>query len=94
MTVETLSRRDGVVEARVSDTELVLLGPESSDYFGLDAIAADIWGRLAEPQSLDDLVAALARDYDAPASAIAEDVRPVLDELLAGGLLRRDGGDA
>lgn len=89
MTGRMLTRREGVVEARVSDTELVLLGPDSTDYFGLDAIAADIWGRLAEPCSVEALVADLARDYDAPEATIAADVEPVLNELVDGGLLTR-----
>lgn len=89
-----LSRAPGVMEARISDDELVLLGGETEDYFGLDAIGADVWSRLETPMTFDGLVEALAGDYDAPVAVIAEDLRPVIDTLLDGGLLRRDGAGA
>ena len=85
-----LRRRDDVVEARISERELVLLGPESHDYLGLDPVAADVWARLARPMSFGELVAALARDYDAERATIAEDVAPMIEELVAEGLLIRD----
>tara|TARA_R110000751_G_scaffold23307_4_gene64740 strand:- start:167 stop:448 length:282 start_codon:yes stop_codon:yes gene_type:complete len=86
---DLLSRSDGVLEARVSDDELVLLGPESEAYFGLDAVASDVWERLESPMSVGALVAALAADYDAPPERIAADLHPAIEALVEGGLLRR-----
>tara|TARA_B100002003_G_scaffold195413_1_gene185235 strand:- start:264 stop:548 length:285 start_codon:yes stop_codon:yes gene_type:complete len=85
---DLLSRSEGVLEARVSDDELVLLGPESEEYFGLDAIASDVWERLQAPMTLGALVAALAEDYDAPPERIAADLEPAVASLVEGGLLR------
>ena len=84
-----IRRAEGVLEARLSEDELVLLGPDSEVYVGLDRIAADIWGRLAEPKALDALAAELAEAYDAPAETIAADIAPVIAELIAEGLLAR-----
>ena len=89
-----LVRRPEVLEAQLSERELVLLGPESEEYFGLDSVAADVWARLASPMSFDALVADLARDYDAPAEVIAADLAPVIGELVDGGLLERRGAGA
>ena len=75
----------------------MLLGPDTGAYLGLDAVAADIWAKLATPMSLDALAAALAEDYDAPASRIAEDIAPFLVELSSDGLIETiapDGPDA
>lgn len=91
MSDEVLRRRSGVLEARVSEEELVLLGPDSEEYFGLDAIAADVWERLERPMTFEALVDLLAQDYDAPRQRIAQDLRPALDSLLDGGLLERRG---
>lgn len=85
---DMLSRRPGVMEARISDDELVLLGVGSDSYFGLDAIASDVWGRLERPMRLADLVAALAADYDAPAARIEADIAPALASLSEGGLIQ------
>lgn len=90
MTRQVLSRAPDVMEARVSEEELVLLGPESEDYVGLDAVGADVWGRLAEPAEFEALVADLARDYDAEPETIAQDLRPMIDTLLEAGLLVRE----
>ncbi len=90
MSEEVLRRRPGVLEARVSEEELVLLGPDSEEYFGLDSIAADIWERLERPMSREALVELLAQDYDAPRDRIAQDLRPAL-ELVA---RRRSAGAA
>lgn len=90
MSQERLSRAPDVMEARVSEDELVLLGPDSEDYVGLNAVAADVWGRLARPMTFAALVAELAEDYDAAQETIAADVAPVIDTLAEAGLLRRD----
>ncbi|MDF2234467.1 PqqD family protein [Albimonas sp. CAU 1670] len=86
---DLLSRSDGVMEARVSDDELVLLGPESEEYFGLDAVASDVWERLETPMTLAELVDALAQDYDAPPERISADLSPAIQSLVDGGLLNR-----
>ncbi len=94
MSEEVLMRRPGVLEARVSEEELVLLGPDSEEYFGLDAIASDVWDRLERPMTFEALVAVLAGDYDAPRERIAEDLAPAVATLMDGGLLeRRRSGD-
>jgi hypothetical protein len=89
----TLRRRDGVTEARISEREVVLLGPDAEDYLGLDPVAADVWDRLARPTTFGALVAALADDYDAAPERIAEDVAPMIEDLVAGGLVERGPGD-
>lgn len=89
MNEELLWRVDGVMEARLSEDELVLLGPQAEDYVGLNAVAADVWARLETPATFEDLVAALVADYDAPAETIAEDLAPVIETLLDTGLVVR-----
>ena len=90
---ERLERGADVVEARISEREVVLLAPGAEDYLGLDAVASDVWTRLAEPMSFDALVETLAADYDAPRARIAADLEPLIEELVEGGLLRRRPGD-
>ena len=91
---ETLRRRPGVLEARMSAEELVLLGPETGTYLGLDAVAADIWDKLAAPMDLKALAAALAEDYDASPERIEKDIAPFIAELLEDGLIERIRADA
>ncbi|MFT7028169.1 MAG: hypothetical protein ACJAVS_002404, partial [Paracoccaceae bacterium] len=61
-----MRRAADVLAAQLSEEELVLLGPSSERYVGLDPIAADVWAALETPRSLSQIAAALAEAYDAP----------------------------
>lgn len=49
----------------------------------LNDTAAAAWSLLAEPRSLDELVAALAADHNASEQQIRADVEPLVRELVA-----------
>lgn len=82
-------RKTDVLAAQLSEAELVLLGPDSERYVGLDPVAADVWAALEVPRNLADLAAALAEQYNAPPERIAADIAPMLDQLVDEGLLER-----
>lgn len=57
----------------------------------LDDVGACVWRRLAEPGTLDDLVAAVEEAYDVPpATDVRADLRALLDDLVGQGLVRRE----
>ena len=72
---------------RELDGEAVLLDLASGRYFGLNAVATRTWTLLAAGAGLDDVTAVLTAEFDAPAAEIAADVRSLVSELLARGLL-------
>ena len=82
-----LSRGAGVLEAQMGEEDTVLLGPDSDTYFGLEGTAAAVWRALETPQSLADLSATLAEEYDADAATIESDVTPFLTDLIASGFV-------
>lgn len=82
----TVVRTRDVLAADV-DGELVLMSVEQGLYFGLDAIGADIWGRLEEPVRVADLCASLAADYEGDPATIERDVLALLDRMAARGLV-------
>ncbi len=98
MTMRMFRRRQGVLEARLGPGELVLLGPGTRTYLGLDEVGADIWDKLATPLTEAELVTALAEEYDAPPARIEADVAPFLADLLDDGVIEiapdGEGGDA
>lgn len=83
------SRKTDVLAAQLSEAELVLLGPDSERYVGLDPVAADVWAALEVPRTLTELAAALAEQYNAPPERIAADIAPMLAQLVDEGLLER-----
>ncbi|TYO89648.1 PqqD family protein [Oceanicella actignis] len=87
-----LRRARGVLEARMSADELVLLAADGRVYLDLDRIGAEIWERLARPMRPADLARDLARDFDAAPERIAADIGPFLAELVAEGALELIAG--
>lgn len=63
------------------------MSPQDFGYFGLEGTGAVVWDRLVEPVTLDELVDALASDYDAEADTVRADVDEFLSALHAAGLL-------
>jgi hypothetical protein len=59
-------------------------------YYGLDDIGSEIWQRLETPRKFSELVDSLVADYDADRAVIAEDVRMLLTDMAAHGVLRFD----
>ena len=79
--------RETVVWADV-EGELVLLRPETGAYYALNETAAAIWRLLADgPAAEHGLVGHLVDGYDVEPSVASADVRRLLAELQASGLV-------
>ena len=51
-----------------------------------------LWAALDEPATFDDVCARLAAAHDAEVAAVAADLEPVIDDLVARGVLERIDG--
>jgi hypothetical protein len=78
---------EGVL-ARAVDGEMVVLNLKTEQYYGLDAVGADILTRLTQGPK-DQVVSALCRDYEVDPRRLQSDVDRLVGELLAAGLLER-----
>lgn len=67
----------------------VLLDPANEVYYGLNPVGARIWALLPPAcGTLDELCAELAREHpEVPRDTLRQDVRELLDELAAAGLV-------
>lgn len=81
------TRRPGL-HAVEMDGELVMMGLEQGEYYGLRDVAASIWQHLAEPRTTDELCALVAEEYDVAAADCRDDVAAFLGELLDRSLIR------
>jgi hypothetical protein len=77
-----ISRNPSILVAEV-DAEIVMMGIQQGQYFGLDNIGSDIWKRIDPPCLFADLVDALTRDYNAERATIAADVSQLLRKMAA-----------
>ena len=57
------------------------------NYYGLNAIGADIWQRLGEPIVVSNLCVALTEDYNADNETISRDVLVLLEHMASEGLI-------
>lgn len=63
------------------DDEEVLLELDSEEYFGLNAVGADLWNQLAQPKSITDLKQYLITEYDVDAETAQNDVVSLIEDL-------------
>ena len=76
----TLARSERILAQQAADT-VVLLDPDSGQYFTLDDVGARVWELSDGTRSVSQLVEILCAEYDAPASTIHADVLELLAEL-------------
>jgi hypothetical protein len=79
------------VHTRTFDGELVLLDLEGGDYFALDEIGAKFWAGIEAGKTLDALAQEIAAEYEVTLAQAATDLGALRDELLARGLLLKEG---
>ncbi len=68
--------------AQEIDGETVLLDMTTENYFGLDAVATDIWNLLQEGRSIGETYDALLESYDVDPEVLESDLRTFIDGLL------------
>jgi hypothetical protein len=73
-------RRSDVLAQAAGDT-VVLLTPDSGEYFTLNEVGARIWELADGSRSVAEIASALADEYDAPLDDIRTDALEVLSEL-------------
>jgi hypothetical protein len=69
--------------------ELVALEPAAGNCFGFNEVATVVWRSLAEPKSFDELRNALVADYDVSSEQCSTELKALLDEMKAQGLVKQ-----
>jgi hypothetical protein len=70
--------------------ELVLLNLASGVYFGLNDVGARMWQLLAEHHALRRVFELLQDEYDVAPATLEQDLRALVGQLSAQGLVRVD----
>jgi len=83
----TIVRSDSILSSPV-DSEIVMIDLQRGSYYGLDAVGADIWNRLAAPTRVAELCESLVREYDVDPATCEQDVLALLDDMAAQMLVR------
>ncbi|MDA0163852.1 pyrroloquinoline quinone biosynthesis peptide chaperone PqqD [Solirubrobacter ginsenosidimutans] len=73
-------QRDGVL-AQEAQGQTVLLRLDDGSYYALDDVGARVWELCDGERSVDDIVAVMTGEFEAPAATITADVLEFIDEL-------------
>ncbi len=79
-------RAEGLLAAAIGE-ELLMMSPAAGKYFNLNEVGTRIWELLAQPTTVEALVAALTGEYAVDADTAREHVLEFLAELRERGLL-------
>jgi hypothetical protein len=67
--------------------EIVILDPESGQYFGLEGVGARAWALLEATATLADMVRTISAEYEVDAATCERDLRSLIADLRARGLV-------
>lgn len=63
--------------------ETVILSTSEGAYYGLNRVGSRIWGRLASPVTLGEVLATIVDEFDVDESRAWDDLVSVVSDLLA-----------
>lgn len=69
------------------DNDVLMMHPETGEYFGLNAVAGYIWKLAAEPRTVAEICAAVQAEFEVDESRCVDDTRTFLEQMLEAGLL-------
>ena len=69
------------------DGEIVLLDMKSESFYGLDAVASDIWRLLQKGKTLQETYDALLAIYEVAPEKLLEDLEKFIGRLTESGLI-------
>ncbi|MBD0264339.1 MAG: lasso peptide biosynthesis PqqD family chaperone [Tolypothrix sp. T3-bin4] len=67
--------------------EAVILNLKTGVYHGLNEVGARIWNLIEQPSSVSDIKQILLQEYEVEAQQCDRDLKALLEDLLAAGLI-------
>jgi hypothetical protein len=86
----TLQADPEVLATQFGD-EVVLLNLRDGVYYGLEDVGAHIWTMLRQPVTIQNLCESIVSEFDVAADRCERDVRAIVSELAANGLIQIRG---
>jgi hypothetical protein len=84
---DMMVRRTGEMIETEIDGELVALHVDKGTCYGFNGTATRIWALIEQPRRLSELKAELLREFDVDPSTCEAELKDLLDELAADGLV-------
>ena len=85
-----ITRSNDILQAEL-DGEVIMIGLEQSNYYGLGSVGSRIWELLEQPPTMGELLARLQEEYSIDQETCEKDTLVFLDDLLDHGLISVNG---
>ena len=86
MSQKIYRRAVDLLEAEVND-EVVALEPANGSCFGFNLVATQVWRKLEQPRSFDELKEELLRNFEVSDEQCATELQQLLELMQAEGLI-------
>lgn len=80
--LNTMITRSNEILLAELDGEVIMVGIEQSNYYGLGSVGSRIWELLEQPLTMAELLARLQEEYSIDQETCAKDTLVFLDNLL------------
>jgi hypothetical protein len=80
-----------VMATDIGDDSVVMMDVDLASYFGLEDVGAQVWKILAEPHTIDELVAKLTATYEVEPDVCRRETTAFVEALLEQRLLAISG---
>jgi hypothetical protein len=88
LSVDSIVTQEAGLSATEVDGRVVVLSLEAASYFDLNAVASEIWGMLAAPCSVGEILQKLSQHHHVNTAIMTRDVTTFLQSLIAQRLVR------
>ena len=89
-----LTANEHQVASKVVDGEAILINLANGMYYSMEKVSGFVWSAIAGGSSIERIAALIAARYSVPVSQAQDDVRTLVEELLADGLIVVSESDA
>lgn len=86
MTNQIYRRSVQLLEAEIDD-ELVALEPSQGACFGFNPVAKEVWRKLEQPRSFEELRTELLAEYEVGEQQCTDELRALLQQMTAAKLI-------
>lgn len=85
--LETVLLRKSETPSTDISGEIGLMNIDTGKYFALNTIGSEIWKKLENPTSLQDLINSLIAEYDIDFNSCLSEVKPFMEQLIQEGIV-------
>lgn len=78
----TLLKRNPEMVAANIDGDVVMMGVDQGQYYGITGVGSRVWDLLAEPISIDGITDIICREYETDPATCREDMSTFVNDLL------------